>query len=198
MYSKRQGGLALSKVLWLHFVCLQGGWTAANWLYGPNLQDIDYLRQPTINYSKLPSVTPCAFSCSFLPALSPPTSLNLSFFLSNTQSLYSFFPCSCSVLPTPCIPDCAVPCWASGSSLVLQRRSLIQCFEKLSGRMWLIYFTLKALTCLIHSAAEWDLHVKWPSCCLPYFFAPFLSVPHWSFLFHFLLSYFVFSFFDFY
>lgn len=38
-----------------------------------------------------------------------------------------------------------MPCWASGSSLVLQQRSLIQCFKKLSGRMWLFSFYAKSL-----------------------------------------------------
>lgn len=92
---------------------------------------------------------------------------SLSFFSHTVSPLFIHFPCSCSVLHSTCIPDCAVPCWASGSSLVLQRRSLIQCFiSSEAGCDW-FHFTLKALTRLIHSLADWNLHLKWPSCWLP-------------------------------
>lgn len=90
MYIKKAEWPCLIKGLRFLSVCLQGGWTAANWLYGPNLQDIDYLRQQIINYSKLPLVTPCVFRCSFLYALSVLCLFSF-FLLSHSQSfIYSF------------------------------------------------------------------------------------------------------------
>lgn len=127
--------------LWLNCVCLQEGWAAANWLYGPNLQDIDYLRQQTINYSETTSVTPCGSSCTFAPAAQHSVFPLTEAHTHSPLCLFTF-----SVPPSPCFSHCAVLCWASGSSSVLRRRSLIQCFKKLSGRMWLISFYTKSLT----------------------------------------------------
>lgn len=91
---------------------------------------------------KLSSVTPCGFSCSFLPA---PRFLHSFVSQRLTQTLYAFT-LFAPLSPPPCIPHCAVPCQASGTGLVLQWRSLILCFKKLSGRMWLISFYTKRLS----------------------------------------------------
>lgn len=147
-----------------------------------------------------PSITlnsPCYSMClswPFLPALSVTTSLNLSLSLAP----FILFSCSCSVLSSLCIPDSAVFCWASGSSLVLQQRSLIQCFKKLSGRMWLISFYTKSLnashslSCRIRLACKMTLMLFIIKDFLP-FFPVFLSHPFTSLIysFSFPCSYFV-------
>ena len=129
MCIKRQGGLVLSKACgFLQSACRE-----------LELQPTDFMdpifRILTTSDSR-PSITlnsPLLHHAS-LAAVSH-FSLPLSRRLTHSPRLFFVLFFFASVLPSSCIPDCAVPCWASGSSLVLQRRSLIQCFKKLSGRM---------------------------------------------------------------
>lgn len=123
------------------------------------LTNSDSVPSITLNSPPLRCVSSAAVS--FLFCLFPLLFLSLT--QAHTLKSFILFFLACCVLPSPCIPDCAVPCWASGSSLVLQRRSLIQCFKKLSGRMWLISFYTKSrnashsLSCRMRLACEMTL-----------------------------------------
>lgn len=138
---------------WPKALCLPASreyWAAVTGVYGHNLQGMDSFRHQAINYSELSSSVPWVLSYSFLPGKSP------LFLLSRTLSCY-FLTCflfflsaafSLSVFLTAFPVPSAVLCWASGSSLVLQRRSLIQCFKSSQAGCDWFHFTLKALTCL--------------------------------------------------
>lgn len=140
MYIKRQGGLALAKACGFTLSACREAELQLTDFTDPVLRILTASdSRPSITPNSL--VTPCVFSCRFLPALSVTNSLNLSL----TLAPFILFSRSCSVLSSLCILDSAVFCWATGSSLVLKRRSLIQFFKKLSGRMWLISFYTKSL-----------------------------------------------------